>query len=69
MELFPEVVKRAPQTVVGHLAQSRLKSAAGDFDGAVAEGKQALATATLAPQKTAIEGLIKRLEAKQDINK
>ncbi|MFL6567742.1 MAG: DUF2911 domain-containing protein, partial [Chthoniobacterales bacterium] len=43
MELFPQVVKRAPQTVVGYLAQSRLKSAAGDFDGAVVEAKQALA--------------------------
>lgn len=69
MEIFPQVVKRAPQTPFGHLAAARIKSAAGDFDGALAEAKQALATAMNDQQKTAIQPLIKRLEAKQDINK
>ncbi|MDQ6861793.1 MAG: DUF2911 domain-containing protein [Verrucomicrobiota bacterium] len=69
MAIFPEVAKRAPQTAYGHLAQARLKSAAGDFDGALAEAKQALAAAINDQQKSAIEPLIKRLEARQDINK
>ncbi|HEY0370014.1 MAG TPA: DUF2911 domain-containing protein [Chthoniobacterales bacterium] len=69
MELFHVVVQRAPQSVFGHLAQARIKSTAGDFDGALTEAKQALATAANDQQKTAIAALIKRLEAKQDINK
>jgi tetratricopeptide (TPR) repeat protein len=69
MSLFPQVVKRAPQTPFGHLAAARIKSAAGDFDGALVEAKQALATAINDQQKAGIQPLIKRLEAKQDINK
>lgn len=69
MDLFKVVAQRAPQTVYGHLAQARLKSAAGDFDGALSEATQALATTPVDQQKTAINALIKRLEAKQDINK
>lgn len=69
MTIFPEVVKRAPDTAYGHLAQARIKSVASDFDGALAEAKQALATAANDQQKAAIGPLIKRLEAKQDINK
>jgi hypothetical protein len=69
MELFQAVVKRAPQDVFGHLAQSRIKSAAGDFDGALAEAKTAQSVAPSEQQKAAIKGLIDRLQAKQDINK
>ncbi len=69
MEVFKEVAKRFPQGVFGYLAQARLKSAAGDFSGALSDGKQAQAAAPSDAQKQAIQGLIDRLQAKQDINK
>jgi tetratricopeptide (TPR) repeat protein len=69
LEIFKEVAKRFPQGVFGYLAQARLKSAAGDFAGALSDAKQAQAAAPSDAQKQAIKGLIDRLEAKQDINK
>ena len=69
IEIFKEVAKRFPQGVFGYLAQARIKSAAGDFAGALNEAKQAEAAAPSDAQKQAIKGLIDRLEAKQDINK
>jgi hypothetical protein len=69
MEIFQTVAKRFPQHLFGHLAQARIKSAAGDFDGAAAEAKAALAAAPSDAQKRSIKALIDRLEAKQDINK
>src|SRR5262249_23407900 len=68
MEIFKEVAKRFPQGVFGYLAQARLKSAAGDFAGALSDAKQAQAASPSDAQKQAIQGLIGRLEAKQDIN-
>jgi hypothetical protein len=69
MEIFKEVAKRFPQGVFGYLAQARIKSAAGDFVDALNDAKQAQAAAPSDAQKQAIQGLIGRLEAKQDINK
>jgi tetratricopeptide (TPR) repeat protein len=69
MKLFQELVKRSPEGVYGHLAQARLKSAAGKYDAALADAKAAQAAAPSDPQKKAIQGLIDRLQAKQDINK
>jgi hypothetical protein len=69
MEIFKEVAKRFPQGVFGYLAQARIKSAAGDFAGALNDAKQAQTSAPSDAQKQAIQGLIDRLEAKQDINK
>jgi Protein of unknown function (DUF2911) len=69
MEIFKEVAKRFPNGVFGYLAQARIKSAAGDFTGALNDAKQALAAAPSEGQKQAIQGLIDRLQAKQDINK
>lgn len=69
MEVFKEVAKRFPQGVFGDLAQARIKSAAGDFAGALNDAKQAQAAAPSDAQRQAIQGLIGRLEAKQDINK
>jgi DUF2911 family protein len=69
MEIFKEVAKRFPNGVFGYLAQARIKSAAGDFSGALNDAKQAEAAAPSDTQKQAIKGLIDRLEAKQDINK
>src|SRR5262249_18284851 len=69
MNIFKDVVKRAPQSIFGHLAAARLKSAAGDFDGALAEAKAAEAAAPLDGQKQNIRTLENRLQQKQDINK
>jgi hypothetical protein len=69
MEIFKEVAKRFPQGVFGDLAQARIKSAAGDFAGALKDAKQAQDAAPSDAQKQAIQGLIDRLQAKQDINK
>jgi len=69
MEIFKEVAKRFPNGVYGYLAQARTKSAAGDFADALSDAKQAQAAAPSEGQKQAIQGLIDRLQAKQDINK
>jgi predicted negative regulator of RcsB-dependent stress response len=69
LEIFKEVAKRFPNGVYGSLAQARIKSAAGDFSGALNDAKQAQTAAPSEGQKQAIQGLIDRLQAKQDINK
>jgi hypothetical protein len=69
MEIFKEVAKRFPNGVYGYLAQARLKSTAGDFTGALSDAKKAQTAAPSEGQKQAIQGLIDRLQAKQDINK
>jgi hypothetical protein len=69
MEIFKEVAKRFPNGVFGYLAQARIKSSTGDFTGALSDAKQAQAAAPSEGQKQAIQGLIDRLQAKQDINK
>ena len=69
MQIFKDVAKRFPQGVYGYLAQARIKSAAGDFAGALNDAKQAQAAAPSDGQKQAIQGLVDRLQAKQDINK
>lgn len=69
LAIMKEVAKRFPQDVYGHLAQARVKSAAGDFAGAAGEIKQAQATSKTEAQRSALKPLLDRLEAKQDINK
>jgi hypothetical protein len=69
MEIFKEVAKRFPQGVYGSLAQARIKSAAGDFAGSASDARQAQSAAPGDAQKQSIQGLIDRLDAKQDINK
>ncbi len=69
MNIFKDVAKRDPQGIYGHLASARLKSAAGDFDGALVEAKAAEAAAPLDAQKQNIRTLENRLQQKQDINK
>ena len=39
MEIFKEVAKRFPNGVFGYLAQARIKSAAGDFAGALSDAE------------------------------
>lgn len=69
MEILKDVAKRYPATVFAHLANARIKSAAGDFTGAAEDAKKAQAAATSDQQKNNIKLLIDRLQAKQDINK
>jgi DUF2911 family protein len=69
MEILKEVSKRYPETPFGHLANARIKSAAGDFAGAAEDAKKAQAVAVSDQQKANIKLLIDRLNAKQDINK
>ena len=69
IEIFKEVAKRFPNGVYGDLAQARIKSSTGDYAGALSDAKQAQSAAPSEGQKQAIQGLIDRLQAKQDINK
>src|SRR4051794_37485939 len=69
MDILKEVSKRYPETPFGHLADARIKSAAGDFAGAAEDAKKAQAVAASDQQKANIKLLIDRLNAKQDINK
>jgi hypothetical protein len=69
MDILRDVAKRYPETAFGHLANARMKSAAGDFAGAAEDVKKAQAVAISEQQKTALKALIDRLNAKQDINK
>lgn len=68
MELFRATYKRFPEHWLGHLAQARILSAAGDFPNAVKEVNASLAAGAPDPQKPNLQNLIKRLEGKQDIN-
>ena len=69
MDILKDVAKRYPATVQGHLANARIKSAAGDFAGAAEDAKKAQTAALSDQQKNNIKLLIDRLQAKQDINK
>jgi tetratricopeptide (TPR) repeat protein len=67
-ELYPQVPKKDPNHWISHVALARIDSNKGDFAGASKEMSQALSTAP-DPNKPQLEGLLKRLEAKDDINK
>jgi tetratricopeptide (TPR) repeat protein len=69
MDIFKDVARRNPTGVSGFLSNARIKSAAGDFAGAVEDAKKAQAAAASDQQKNSIKTLIDRLTAKQDINK
>jgi tetratricopeptide (TPR) repeat protein len=68
LDLFRTVHTRFPEHWLGHLAQARLNSASGDFPNALKEAKAAQAGAP-ADQKSGLDPLLKKLEAKQDINR
>jgi tetratricopeptide (TPR) repeat protein len=67
-EVFRSNIKKDPNHWLVRTEAARLAVAKGDFDGAVKEMKLALAAAP-DPAKSTVEGLVKRLEDKQDINK
>ena len=66
--VFRGNIKKFPDNWLAHSEAARLACAKGDFDTAVKEMKIAVGGAD--PQnKPAFEALVKRLEAKEDINK
>jgi len=65
--IYREVGKRFPNHWLGHIAQARALAADGKFDAAIQEVRASLSGAPEV-QKPAIEGLVKRLENKEDIN-
>lgn len=68
LELFRTNVKKFPKEWITHSDAARLSCAQGDFDNAVKEMRVAVAEA---PDiyKSAFSNLVRRLEAKEDINK
>lgn len=66
--VFRSNIKKDPNHWLVRTEAARLAVAKGDYDGATKEMKLALAAAP-DPAKPTVEGLVKRLEAKQDINK
>jgi Protein of unknown function (DUF2911) len=67
-DVFRDNIKKNPNHWVAHYESARMASAQGDFDGAVKEMKLALGGAPDS-QRSPFENLIKRLEAREDINK
>src|SRR5262249_23691053 len=67
-ELYQIDVKRYPEHWLSHLAAARLASGSGDFSGATKHMQAAIAGAP-DTNKQFLEPLLKRLEAKDDINK
>jgi len=68
LALFKSNAKKFPEHWTSHLGLARVYSAQGDFGTAVKEMKTALAGSPDA-NKSALENYIKRLEAKDDINR
>lgn len=66
--IFRTNAKKNPTQWFVHSGMARIYSAQGDFDNAAKEMKVALAGAP-DQQKSYVAGLVKRLEAKEDINK
>jgi tetratricopeptide (TPR) repeat protein len=67
-KIFQENAKRNPQNWVVHVGMARMYSGKGDFSNASKEIATALTTAPDG-QKQPLQGLAKRLNAKEDINK
>lgn len=68
LSLFKANAKKFPEYWTSHLGLARVYSAQGDFDSAVKEMKMALDGSPDA-NKSALENYIKRLQAKDDINR
>lgn len=66
--IFQSNYKKYPSEWFVHSGIARVYTSQGDFNNAVKEMKIALASAP-APFKPGVEGLVKRLENKEDINK
>ena len=66
--IFRSTAKKFPDTWTSHMGLARVYSAQGDFDSAVKEVKLSLAGAPDS-NKANLEGYVKKLESKQDINR
>ncbi len=66
--LYRSTAKRFPGDWISHLGLARVYSGQGDFDGAVKEMKVAIAGAP-EPSQSVLENSLKRLQAKDDINR
>ena len=66
--LYRSTAKRFPNDWTSHLGLARVYSGQGDFDNAVKEMNAALPSAPEA-NRTALESYVKRLQAKEDINR
>ena len=66
--IFRSTAKKFPDYWTSHVGLARVYSAQGDFDNAVKEMKLSLASAPDS-NRNAIEGYVKRLQAKEDINR
>jgi tetratricopeptide (TPR) repeat protein len=67
--IYRSNAQKNPNAWVVHTGMARVYCGSGDFDKAVKEMKLAVDGATDKQQKTYLEGLVRRLEAKEDINK
>jgi hypothetical protein len=67
-DFYRQAVKKDPNDWVAHDGTARIYSAKGDFDNALKEAKMVVAGAP-DNQKIFFEPTVKKLEAKQDINK
>jgi tetratricopeptide (TPR) repeat protein len=68
VKLFKMNADRHPEAWVTHVGLARVASSEGNFQAAAKEVRTALAAAP-EPQKNQLNGLLKRLDAGQDINK
>ncbi len=67
--VFRSNAQKNPKAWVVHTGMARVYCGSGDFPNAVKEMKIAVDGAPDKAQKTYLEGLVRRLEAKEDINK
>jgi hypothetical protein len=67
-ELYRRGAKQFPDSWISHIGLTRIASASGNFDEAAKQMKLAIASAP-GQQKPFLEPMLKRLEAKDDINK
>jgi hypothetical protein len=67
-ELYRRDAKQFPDHWITHIGAARIASSSGNFDEAVKQMKVAIATAP-DQQKPFLQAMVKRLEAKDDINK
>ncbi|MFZ0733338.1 MAG: DUF2911 domain-containing protein [Candidatus Sulfotelmatobacter sp.] len=68
MAIYRSNAKKYPDYWTSHLGMARVYSSQGDFDSAVKEAKLSMAGAPES-NKNALEGYIKRLRSKEDINR
>jgi len=68
LAIYRSTAKKFPDYWTTHLGMARVYSAQGDFDSAVKEMKLSMTDAPDA-NKTALAGLLKRLQGKEDINR